>query len=180
MNQPSPTPGGASSDRTGRFVTQPNGHIAPLSPHMGVWRWHVTMTASILFRATIIAATVGVLFVLAWLGALAFGPEAFQSALDLAGSPLGLFVGFGLTAEEGRQVACLAANTGGKYIQASDADTLKDALVQTVVQFRCFLHIGLRRSARADLLLVLFSVLIIALMVSGTLVVIFNLRERMM
>jgi cytochrome o ubiquinol oxidase operon protein cyoD len=54
------------------------------------------------------------------------------------------------------------------------------ALVQTVVQFRCFLHIGLRRSARADLLLVLFSVLIIALMVSGTLVVIFNLRERMM
>ena len=32
----------------------------------------------------------------------------------------------------------------------------------------------------ADLLLVLFSVLIIALMVSGTLVVIFNLRERMM
>lgn len=54
------------------------------------------------------------------------------------------------------------------------------ALVQAVVHFRCFLHIGLRRSARADLLLVLFSVLIIALMVSGTLVVIFNLRERMM
>lgn len=54
------------------------------------------------------------------------------------------------------------------------------ALAQVVVQFRCFLHIGLRRSARADLLLVLFSVLIIALMVSGTLVVIFNLRERMM
>ena len=97
MNQPNPTPGGASSDRTGRFVTQPNGHITPLSPHMGVWRWHVTMTASILFRATIIAATVGVLFVLAWLGALAFGPEAFQSALDLAGSPLGLLVFFGLT-----------------------------------------------------------------------------------
>lgn len=97
MNQPNPTPGGASSDRTGRFVTQPNGHIAPLSPHMGVWRWHVTMAASILFRATIIAATVGVLFVLAWLGALAFGPEAFQSALDLAGSPLGLLVFFGLT-----------------------------------------------------------------------------------
>jgi hypothetical protein len=53
----------ASGDRTGRFVTQPNGHVAPLSPHMGIWRWHVTMAASILFRATIIAATVGVLFV---------------------------------------------------------------------------------------------------------------------
>ncbi|RZI76847.1 MAG: cytochrome-c oxidase [Pseudomonas sp.] len=53
-------------------------------------------------------------------------------------------------------------------------------LMQVVVQFRCFLHIGFKRSSRADLLLVLFSVLIIALMVSGTLVVIFNLRERMM
>ena len=98
MNQPNPTPGGASSDRTGRFVTQPNGHIAPLSPHMGVWRWHVTMTASILFRATIIAATVGALFVVGWLGAMAFGPEHYDCFLKLAGSPLGLFVGFGLTA----------------------------------------------------------------------------------
>ena len=43
------------------------------------------------------AGKIRILFVLAWLGALAFGPEAFQSALDLAGSPLGLFVGFGLT-----------------------------------------------------------------------------------
>src|SRR5690606_1889371 len=41
-------------------------------------------------------------------------------------------VGFGLTAEEGRQVACLAENTGGKYIQASDEAALKEALVQTV------------------------------------------------
>ncbi len=54
------------------------------------------------------------------------------------------------------------------------------ALAQAAVQFRCFLHISLRRSARADLLLVLFSVLIIGLMVSGTLVVLSNLRERMM
>jgi len=89
--------GTLTADRTGRFVKQPNGRVRPLSPHLQIWRWHVTMTASILFRATIIAATVGVLFVLAWLGALAFGPEAFQSALDLAGSPLGLLVFFGLT-----------------------------------------------------------------------------------
>lgn len=53
-------------------------------------------------------------------------------------------------------------------------------LAQAVVQLRCFLHISLGRSARADLLLVLFSVLIIALMVAGTLVVLSNLRERMM
>lgn len=41
-------------------------------------------------------------------------------------------VGFGLTAEEGRQVACLAENTGGKYIQASDEAALKEALAKTV------------------------------------------------
>lgn len=54
------------------------------------------------------------------------------------------------------------------------------ALVQVVVQFRCFLHIDLTRSARPDLLLVLFATLIVALMVSGTLVILFNLRDRMM
>lgn len=54
------------------------------------------------------------------------------------------------------------------------------ALVQMVVQFRCFLHISLSRSARDDLQLILFSTLIIALMVGGTLVILFNLRERMM
>ena len=53
-------------------------------------------------------------------------------------------------------------------------------LVQMLVHFRCFLHIDLKRSARADLALILFSSLVVALMVSGTLVVLFNLRQRMM
>lgn len=41
-------------------------------------------------------------------------------------------VGFGLTADEGKHVACLADNTGGKYIQASDEQALQDALVETI------------------------------------------------
>ncbi|RWP34930.1 MAG: VWA domain-containing protein [Mesorhizobium sp.] len=41
-------------------------------------------------------------------------------------------VGFGLTADEGKHVACLADNTGGKYIQASDEKALQDALVETI------------------------------------------------
>ena len=53
-------------------------------------------------------------------------------------------------------------------------------LVQIVVHFRCFLHIDLKRSARADLQLILFSSLIVALMVGGTLVILLNLRPRMM
>jgi len=53
-------------------------------------------------------------------------------------------------------------------------------LVQMAVQFRCFLRISMKRSSRHDLQLILFSALIIALMVSGTLVILFNLRGRMM
>jgi len=41
-------------------------------------------------------------------------------------------IGFGLNEEEGRQVACLADNTGGVYLQAQNADALADALQQTV------------------------------------------------
>ncbi|WP_374385631.1 succinate dehydrogenase, cytochrome b556 subunit [Brevundimonas sp.] len=97
MTHPNPTSGDARDDQTGRFVTQPNGHVRPLSPHMSIWRWHVTMAASILFRATIIAATVGAVIATAWLAALASGPDAYAAALGVAGSPLGLLVGFGLT-----------------------------------------------------------------------------------
>ena len=54
------------------------------------------------------------------------------------------------------------------------------ALIQAIVHLRCFLHISLARSARDDLLLILFSSLIVILMVSGTLVILLNLRMRMM
>ena len=43
-------------------------------------------------------------------------------------------VGFGLSAEEGRQVACLAEETGGLYIPAGDAAALNEALTDTVVE----------------------------------------------
>ena len=42
-------------------------------------------------------------------------------------------IGFGLTREEGAQVACLAENTGGQYIEASDAAGLSSALSAAVV-----------------------------------------------
>ena len=54
------------------------------------------------------------------------------------------------------------------------------ALVQIIVHFRFFLHISLAKSSRDDLQLVLFSTLIVVLMVSGTIVILMNLRERMM
>ena len=97
----SPLPGDASSDptgdATGRFLVQPNGRVRPLSPHLQVWRWHVTMAASILNRMTGGALSVGAVVVFAWLMALAFGPEAYATFTDWMGSPLGLLVWFGLT-----------------------------------------------------------------------------------
>ena len=87
----------ARDDQTGRFVRQPNGRVRPLSPHLQIWRWHITMAASILFRVTIGAMSVAAMIAVAWLGAVAAGPDAYAAALGFAGSPLGLFVGFGLT-----------------------------------------------------------------------------------
>jgi Ca-activated chloride channel family protein len=43
-------------------------------------------------------------------------------------------IGFGLNDDEGEQVACLAENTGGKYLQASDAGQLAAALKTTVTE----------------------------------------------
>ena len=61
-------------------------------------------------------------------------PCALGAALESAGINFTAHVvGFGLTEEEGQAVACLAENTGGKYIQASDAGTLVEALKTTVV-----------------------------------------------
>lgn len=41
-------------------------------------------------------------------------------------------IGFGLSADESRQVACLAENTGGLFLNASSASDLSKALQQTV------------------------------------------------
>jgi cytochrome o ubiquinol oxidase operon protein cyoD len=54
------------------------------------------------------------------------------------------------------------------------------ALVQAVVHFRFFLHVGLKSASRDNLVLLLFSAVIVILMVSGTLIVLLNLRHRMM
>ena len=62
-------------------------------------------------------------------------PCALASALESKGVDFTTHVvGFGLTEEEGKQVACLAENTGGKYFQASDASQLVAALTETVAE----------------------------------------------
>ena len=69
----------------------------PLSPHLTIYHWYITMVMSIVHRATGIVVTVGLLGLTWWLTALASGPDAFatvQAALD---NILGGLILFGFT-----------------------------------------------------------------------------------
>lgn len=66
----------------------------PLSPHLQVWRWHITMFASILNRITGVGSVVGLVAVAAWLVCLAMGRETYTVFVQYAASPLGLIVWF--------------------------------------------------------------------------------------
>ena len=69
----------------------------PLSPHLQIWRWHVTMATSIFHRGSGIALYVGLLVLAGWVLALAGGGAAYETYMGLLGSPIGLLVLFGLT-----------------------------------------------------------------------------------
>lgn len=49
----------------------------PVSPHLQVWRWHVTMLGSILHRATGVAGYAATIGLVIWLVAVAVGPDAY-------------------------------------------------------------------------------------------------------
>ncbi|WP_040409967.1 succinate dehydrogenase, cytochrome b556 subunit [Asticcacaulis sp. AC402] len=69
----------------------------PLSPHLQIWRWHVTMLGSILHRVTGSASVAGVILVAVWLVCLAMGRETYTVFVQYASTPLGLLVWFGLS-----------------------------------------------------------------------------------
>jgi succinate dehydrogenase / fumarate reductase cytochrome b subunit len=51
----------------------------PLSPHISIYRWPITMAASILHRATGIAMAVGLIVLAGWLLAAAAGPDDYRT-----------------------------------------------------------------------------------------------------
>ncbi|MDX9996552.1 MAG: succinate dehydrogenase, cytochrome b556 subunit [Phenylobacterium sp.] len=70
----------------------------PLSPHVQVWRWHVTMATSILHRVSGVGLYVGALILAGWAVSLARGPEAYAGFKAALGSPIGQVILFLLTA----------------------------------------------------------------------------------
>jgi succinate dehydrogenase / fumarate reductase cytochrome b subunit len=69
----------------------------PLSPHLQIYRWYLTMAFSIAHRVSGVALVFGLLLMSWWLLALASGPEAFAEVEWWKDSFLGVLALFGLT-----------------------------------------------------------------------------------
>lgn len=69
----------------------------PLSPHLQVYRWQWTMALSILHRGTGMFLTLGALYLVCWLLAIASGPEAYDAVTGFAGSIIGRLLLLGWT-----------------------------------------------------------------------------------
>ena len=73
----------------------PRPYGRPLSPHLQIYRWPITMAASITHRVTGMALAAGSLFLAWWLVAAATGPDAYALFARAAANPLGEIVLFG-------------------------------------------------------------------------------------
>jgi succinate dehydrogenase / fumarate reductase cytochrome b subunit len=69
----------------------------PLSPHLQIYRFTITMAMSIVHRITGMALYVGMLVLVAWLLAAAIGGGAYDALAWLYASWLGQLVLFGYT-----------------------------------------------------------------------------------
>ena len=69
----------------------------PLSPHLQIYRWTVTMTVSVLHRITGVALYFGVVLLLWWLLAAAISDSAFETAESVFSHWLGELVLFGFS-----------------------------------------------------------------------------------
>ena len=64
-------------------------HDRPLSPHLSIYRWPITMALSILHRVTGVALSIGFIVYVAWLFDAASGPAAYATFYSLLDSTIG-------------------------------------------------------------------------------------------
>ena len=69
----------------------------PLSPHLQIYRWYLTMATSIAHRISGVALVLGLLLLTWWLTALARGPDSFAVVRAVTDNILGGLVLFGFT-----------------------------------------------------------------------------------
>lgn len=69
----------------------------PLSPHLQIYNPQITSILSILHRMLGVALSVGSVFLIYWLSAAAYGPDAFARAQGFFGSWFGQLILLGLT-----------------------------------------------------------------------------------
>ena len=69
----------------------------PLSPHLTIYRWPVTMATSITHRLTGVGLSLGAIILAWWLVSISNGPEGWHSFHAVSDTPIGMLVVFGLT-----------------------------------------------------------------------------------
>ena len=69
----------------------------PLSPHLQIYRWHISSLVSISHRATGIINFVAVIFICIWASLLTLGEENYTSIKYLLDSIFGKFIILGFT-----------------------------------------------------------------------------------
>lgn len=72
-------------------------HPRPLSPHLSIYHWHITMALSIFHRATGVALIFGIVFFVGWIWSVAYCPEAIVHFQDFGASWLGKLMLIGWT-----------------------------------------------------------------------------------
>ncbi len=69
----------------------------PLSPHLQIYGWKITMAASITHRISGVGLAIGSLLLSCWLLTLADGEESYLALQTFLGSPLGRLLLLGFT-----------------------------------------------------------------------------------
>ena len=67
----------------------------PLSPHLTIYRWPISMTLSILHRITGVAMSVGFIVFVLWLEAIAYDAVSFDAVMKVLRSFVGQLMLFG-------------------------------------------------------------------------------------
>ena len=98
----------------------------PVSPHLSVWRWHVTMLSSILHRFSGMGLYGAAILFAVWLMAAAAGPEIYAPVQSFLVTPIGGLMLYLIVAALAYHLANgirhLVFDTGAG-LQPADADT---------------------------------------------------------